>query len=148
MKKVLFAILAALFLCACEGKQGPQGPQGVGTNWKIVDLNVDYWDYTNYTDNNFYYAKFDVPALTSYVYANGNVQVYFLDNNKQEQLPVVLHQYDVLQDQSIYLFTRTINATFGIGWVQVEVRDSDFQYEVDPSLAPKAASFRVVLTYL
>lgn len=151
-KKALFFLFSALVLCACEGPMGPQGPQGPkgdGTNWKIADLDVDKWDYTNFSDNNYFFAKYDVPALSSYVFTDGNVQVYLVENNSQRVLPFVRPQYEILSDKTLNFFTRTIDAHFGIGWVQVEVRDSDFEYEVPESQIPdpNPMKFRVVMTW-
>lgn len=153
MFRTLFALVSALLFCACQGPQGPQGPAGEGVNWKIAELDVTNWDYTGDLPefkgqgNNYYFAKFDVPALTSYVFTDGNVQVYLVENNKQHVLPFVRHQYEFINDSTINFFTRTIDAHFGIGWVQVDLRDSDFEYEVDETIVPGAMLFRVVMTY-
>ena len=133
------------------GPQGPQGPAGPGTNWTIFELDVDQWDYTNFAapnnNNNYFFAKFDVPALTSFIYSDGNVQVYLVENGSQHVLPFVRHQYEIVDDKYNF-FTRTIDAHFGVGWVQIDLRDSDFEYEVDSSIPdPKAMKFRVVMTY-
>ena len=126
-------------------------------NWRIADLNVDQWDYTGDLKefqgqgNNYFFAKFDVPALTNYVYTDGNVQVYLVENGAQYQLPFVRHQYEILNDGTYLFFTRTIDAHFGVdskgGWVQIDLRDSDFEYEVDATINPAAMKFRVVMTY-
>lgn len=154
MKKSLFFLLAALVICSCRGPMGPEGPQGPkgdGMNWKIVDLDITQWDYSNYTDNNYYFAKYEVPALTNFVFTDGNVNGYILlkENGEtiQHSLPYVLHKYEIDGNGDPIYYTETIDFVYGVGWVQIEVRDSDFAYEGDASIVPNAMSFRVVMTY-
>lgn len=155
-KKALFFLFAALVLCGCRGPQGPQGPQGPageGMNWKIVDIDVpaNKWNYTNYADNNFFYSEWDVKSLSSFVYTDGNVQAYIYlkdgDYEVQHALPYVRHVEEVDKDGNAYFYTRTIDCVFGVGYVRFEVRDSDFEYEVDTTINPEAMSFRVVMTW-
>lgn len=159
-KKALFFLFSALVLCACEGPMGPQGPQGPkgdGTNWKIVDISVPVskWTYTNFDDggfNNYYYSRWAVPELTSFVFTDGNVQGYIYlkegDELIQHDLPYVLHK-EVVNDQGqqTNVYTTTVDFVYGVGWVQLEVRDSDFEYEVDTSIKPGAMDFRIVMTW-
>ena len=152
MRKALFFIFSALVLCACQGPQGPQGPKGDGTNWFVRDFYVDKWDYSNIPldkgGNNYFYAAFDLPELTRAIYLDGNVQMYLVEKNFQHVLPYVYHQYTMQQDTIFHPFTRTIDALFGTGWVEFQVRDSDFEYEVDNTIPdPDPMSFRVVLTW-
>ena len=152
MRKALFFLFSALVLCACRG---PKGDPGEGVNWKIVDVNVTQWDYSGdayrYADNNYYFAKFSVPALSSYVFTDGNVQgyVYMTENGEtiQHPLPYTL-PIEIIDNQgNPYFFTRVVDFVYGVGWVQFEVRDSDFAYEVNDQIAPEKMDFRIVMTY-
>ena len=167
MKKVVFIFLSAVLLSACKGPMGPQGPvgpqgaQGEGVNWKIVDLNnvgsqSSPWDYSNFKDNNYYFAKFDVPALTSFVFSDGNVNGYILLNENgqtiQHSLPYVLHKEMLIHNNEtnqdeLYFYTETVDFDYGIGFVMIKVRDSDFAYEDDVTIVPDQMSFRIVMTY-
>lgn len=158
MKKIFLLLLSVLTLGACRGPMGPQGPvgpqgpQGEGTNWKITDIKVTQWDYSNFADNNYFFAKYDVPALTSFVFQDGNVNgyIYMRENNEliQHSLPYVIHMEEVDSNTgTAYFYTRTVDFVYGIGWVQIEVRDSDFEYEVNTSIAPDPMDFRIVMTY-
>ena len=103
MKRVLFLMLTALLLVACEGPQGPQGPKGdqgdpgVGT-WKIIDLKVDKWQYSNAANNNnYFYADFNVPELTEFIYDYGMTQCYIeynsgTEDHIQQLLPITRHR--------------------------------------------------------
>lgn len=158
-KKVLFIAFTALVFCACRGPvgpvgpQGPQGPAGEGVNWKIVDVIVEanMWKYSGYTDNNYFYATCNMPELTSYVFTDGNVQgyIYLLDNNEtiQHSLPYVLHKEVFDNAGNQYLYTTTVDFVYGVGWVQFEMRDTDFAYETDASINPEQMKFRIVITY-
>ncbi len=151
-KKALFFLFAALVLCGCRG---PKGDPGEGMNWKIVDLNVSRWDYSGdaygYKDNNYYFAKFDVPDLTSFVFTDGNVNGYVIlyeGNEKiQHSLPYVLPIATKDGSGNPYYYTRTVDFVYGVGWVQIEVRESDFAYEGDDTIVPDAMDFRIVMTY-
>ena len=166
MRKAFFILLSALVLCACRGPQGPVGPtgatgatgpqgeQGVGVNWKIAEFEAGTqsspWDYSEYDNNNYYFAKFNVDALSSFVFTDGNVNGYIvLTENGQEiqhSLPYVLHKYVIENGEKIF-FTETVDFVYGVGWVQIEVRDSDFAYEDNVEIVPDVMKFRIVLTY-
>lgn len=161
MKKSFFFALSAilLLLVSCEGPMGPQGPvgpqgpAGEGTTWKVAYCTVaaNQWNYSNFNNNNYFYARFNIPELTSFCFTDGQVQAYIqlLENNEtiQHNLPYVLHNEYFPTDTTVYFYTRTIDCVFGVGWVQFEVRDSDFEYEVDETINPDEMTFRVVMTY-
>ena len=156
MRKALFFVFSALLFCACEGPMGPQGPQcpkGDGVNWKIVDVIVEanMWKYSNVSDNNYFYAVTDMPELTQSVFNDGNVQgyIYLMDNGEliQHSLPYVLHKEIIDANGNQYTYSSTIDFVFGVGWVQFEMRDSDFAYETDLSINPEQMKFRIVITY-
>lgn len=134
MKKIIPIIAIVLFLVSC---QGPQGPQGYGTNWKIINLVANSTDWVAKTDNaglnRYYTCHFSMPEITSYVYTDGNVLGYFVDNGTQESLPYVRHY----QNANNALWTRTVDFDYSVGGVNVYVTNSDFA--VDP---PAAMNFR------
>ena len=148
MRKALFFLFSVLVLCACRG---PKGDPGEGVNWKIVDVNVSQWDYSQYSDNNYFFAKFSVPALTSFVFTDGNVQayVYLSENGEtiQHPLPYTLPKEDIDNQGNPYFYTEVVDFVYGVGWVQFEVRATDFAYEVNPQINPAKMDFRIVMTY-
>lgn len=151
MKKVILLSLCVLALFSCRGRDGRDGVDGKGVEWKIADLSVTQWDYTNYSDNNYFFAKFEVPALTSFVFTDGNVNgyIYMTENGQkiQHSLPYTLHKEEINDQGQAYFYTSTIDFVYGVGWVQIEVRDSDFEYEVNTKINPDPMDFRIVMTY-
>jgi len=152
MKKVVFAILSALVLCACESKMGPQEPLGKTVN---ISVSSSQWTYTNFQDgkfNNYFFSRWDMPELTVNVFKGGNVQGYiYLQENGvliQHDLPYVLHKEIIDAQGNQYIYTTTIDFVYGVGWVQFELRDSDFDYETYETIVnPEAMDFRIVMTY-
>ncbi|MDD7528318.1 MAG: hypothetical protein PUK04_02465 [Bacteroidales bacterium] len=160
MKRVLFLMLTALLLVACEGPQGPQGPKGdqgdpgVGT-WKIIDLKVDKWQYSNAANNNYFYADFNVPELTAFIYDYGMTQCYIEYNSGtedriQQLLPISRHREESVTEggETKWVFyTETIDYDYGIGNVRIYLTQSDFNYEIDTTWEPEPMLFRLVLLW-
>jgi len=137
------------------------------TNWKIVDCNIGYsqWRYTGdeagseQHANNYYYAAYNVPDLSKFIFTDGNVQVYMVYTNSygeevQRQLPYVNHCETFIKEGSTIktlYYTETYDFIYGNGWVEFDYRVSDFAYEdsygTDPDCHPKAMKFRVVMTW-
>ena len=142
MKKIYSFIAIALIFASCQGPVGPEGPQGAGTNWKIINLVANSTDWTAKTDNaglnRYYTCHFSMPEISSFVYADGTVLGYNVENGVQNSLPYVRH----FQNASNYLWTRTVDFDYSVGGVNVYVTNSDFA--VDP---PAAMNFRVVLMW-
>lgn len=91
MKKVLIAFAAVLMLVGC--KNDPQ------MSSRIIDLEIlpNQWEYTNFDNNNHFFATFKMPEFTRDVYDNATVNVYREYNtgtNKATQtaLPYVRHK--------------------------------------------------------
>lgn len=156
--KVLFFLFAVLALSACEGPQGPagkngkDGKDGEGMNWFVKDYSVDNsahkWALAVSSDGNYYRCTFDVPELTEFVFLSGNVQgyIYLYDPNGaeyQHDLPYSLHILATDQNGNPYPYTQTIDFVFGVGWIEFQYTNSDFQY---PEV-PGPMNFRLALTW-
>lgn len=158
MKRVLFLMLTALLLVSCEGPQGPKGDQGdpgVGT-WKIIDLKVDKWQYSKAANNNYFYADFNVPELTEFIYDYGMVQCYIeynsgTENRIQQLLPMSRHKEEQIVnaggEKQWVFYTETIDFDYGIGNVRIYLTQSDFNYEIDTNWEPDPMLFRLVLLW-
>ena len=142
MKKVYLFIAVALILTSCQGPVGPEGPQGAGTNWKIINLVANSTDWVAKTDNaglnRYYTCHFSMPEISSFVYTDGTVLGYNVENGVQNSLPYVRHY----QNASNNLWTRTVDFDYSVGGINVYVTNSDFA--VDP---PTAMNFRIVLMW-
>lgn len=153
MKKLFLLSLCVLALFSCRGRDGRDGRDGANgaLTMRVAEVNIPQWDYTTFSDNNYFYGWCEVPALTSFVFSGGDVNayVYMTENGEkiQHSLPYVLHIEEVNDQGQAYFYTRTIDFVYGIGWVQFEVRDSDFEYEVNTQINPDPMDFRIVLTY-
>lgn len=158
MKKTVLLLVAALALVACEGPQGPKGDKGdpgVGS-WKIIDLKVDTWNYSNAANNNYFYADFNVPELTAFIYDYGLAQCYIEYNSGTEQrtqqlLPMSRHKEEQIVnaggEKQWVFYTETIDFDYGIGNVRIYLTQSDFNYEIDTKWEPDPMLFRLVLLW-
>lgn len=159
MRKVSF-ILAAL-LCvfvSCQkvgpmGPPGPEGPEGPAASFDIVQLNVpaNAWKYSGEIDNNYFCATVKVPELTEDAFDYGVVSMYRTYNYDKEDASQIVLPYvrlcEEVTDTDTFFYTETVDYEYGIGWVNIYYTVSDFIYEVDPSFAPVAMQFRLVIAY-
>jgi len=140
-----------------------------GAQWKIADCKVDTfgsdtgWQYTYYTDyrpsmynNNYYYVKYYIPDLSEFVFMDGNVQCYLIEdigyNEKmQRQLPFTRHKEIIDHDTVVGYYTETYDCVYGVGWVEFNYIASDFAYEgslgKQKITQPNPCTFRVVMTW-
>lgn len=146
MKKILFFVLASLLLVACD-----ETDVRVKTIRVIVAENE--WQYTDYNNNNYFYAAVDLPEISERVFDYGEVKAYLVQDRldtyyaRKHLLPYVLHVEEPTEDNDWRFFTETIDFTYGIGWAEFNVNRSDFEHEVDLSINPAAMEFDIVITY-
>lgn len=96
-------------------------------NWKIIDVDIPYNSWTCYTDQYgrpYYEANVHVPEITSFVYSDGFVLCYLIENNSQKPLPYVRH-YKNAKGES---WTTTIDFEYNVGYLHVFYTNSDFNY--------------------
>jgi len=160
MKKVLFLLLATLFLTSCEGPMGLQGPQGIqgvpgkdgrdgrngaGTHWFSAVYETSRW--TKVLDENglFLYFEylFDEEMLTDEVYDYGNVSAYFMyvdseDYDVQQKLPCTINH----EDNRGVLWSQVIDFNISPYSLGFRISNSDFREN-----GPGTLRFRVVYTW-
>jgi len=156
-----FIILIAMIMgmSSCNQQTIVQGDQ-----WKIESMYILDWQYTRDTEptreqfsNNYYYAYFDWPSLTSTVFKEGNVQAYLVrtssDGTTKMKSPLPYVQSKELfdsQGQTIF-YTETYDFVYGTGWIEFQWRISNFMYEdydgKDATFKPQPSQMEVVLTW-
>ena len=147
MKKSLFLVfISSMFLVGCTSVNNGATIQTIS-----VVVEAHEWKYTNFTDNNYFYAGFDIPAITENVFDRGEVKAYIvydrldMDYARKNLLPHTIHKEEWI-DTLRYVYTETVDFTYGIGWVEFNFRASDFAYEDNVSIIPPAMEFDIVIT--
>lgn len=149
--------LAALSLSSCTEKV-PVGPE---MQTVLVRVKAKDWAYSNSDNNNYFYATADMPELTERVLKGGMVKMYRVyDYNTmyeaQCELPYVHHievQRKYVNNETGEEFlqwdfqTETVDYEFSVGQVAFYFTQSDFDYEIDETVAPVAMDFRCVILY-
>ena len=147
MKKILLLLLPLLSMISCGNSYTYNG-----FTVKSYDVHVsaDNWRYTDLPSNNYFYCVVDMPEISSYVFDNGEVNVYRVFKKGTRDafkhiLPDVLHCEEFSGNQTI-LYTTTVDCIYGLGWLEFNYRASDFAYEDDVKINPTDMDFTIVLT--
>ena len=147
MKKLIFVLLGAFILAACEGPEGPRGPQGqpgTGVNTVTVYDVVFNTDWKPVYDRNGYFLHYEyslrVPELTFDMLENVLMSAY-IDLGDDEaglyyQLPYIINGEGT--DSS--LWTRTVDCYFIEGRAVFNVKYTDFYDGL-----PETMYFKIVL---
>ena len=107
------------------------------------------WD----TDKQYFFYDFDVNALTADVYNFGTITLsreYNFGKNNAYQVALPESTYKLDQqingnDTTYVPYTQYIDYAFGVKWVQVTLRNSDYIYPND--YEPEEMHFRLQLVY-
>lgn len=154
-KSVFLSIVLPLVVLAFTGCKDDKCP--CHCSRQVIEYNVYKADW-KYSDlgakegnpyaNNYFFCTFDAPELTEDVFKYGNVEIYDVFNNEmQHVLPYVRHYEEYNAADSVWnYYTETVDAYYGVGWIEFQLSSSDFMYEDDLSYMPNAATFRVVIT--
>lgn len=148
MKKFLFF---ALILCmaSCTVVEQPS------TTMRTITVRVKAtdWKYSNQGNNNYFYAGVDVPEITSAVFEKGEVKAYLVKDRydsyyaRKHALPYVMHKEEFVNQLNDWVFyTETIDFTYGIGWIELNFRASDFAYELGVNPNFQDMEFDIVIT--
>lgn len=145
MKKVLLIlsiIAVAIGFTSCEDEPCRYHTQ-------TLDLRVMQVDW-QFDDNTLqYYYHFDVPEITPFVYNYGNWSISREYNSGtkdayQVALPQSVYMTETLSDGSIAYYTQHIDYRVGIGYVEIQLTNSDYYYEQEK---PENMLFRLQLIY-
>ena len=157
-KRIVWFAFAALAIIALTGCQKEQ--KVVRMNTETLDLRVvsEEWQFDQ--DLMQFYYHFDVPEITGNVYNYGTWTIC-REYNKgykdayQVALPMSYFGHDTLQNGTIAYYTQHIDYRLGVGYVEVQVTNSDYPYPVDPAtgkpvpgdFTPEDMDFRLQLVY-
>ncbi|MBR6116714.1 MAG: hypothetical protein IKP93_04480 [Paludibacteraceae bacterium] len=137
-----------LLFTGCESKQEP-----CQFNKKTIDLVVNQKDWAFDNDTHQFYCHFDIEELTANVYNYGEVSVSREYNSGtkdayQVALPMSLYMVEEVDDgqggTSYIYYTQHIDYRVGIGYVEVQLTNSDYAYADEK---PESMIFRLQLTY-
>lgn len=122
MKK--FGLLIALFvgMLSCTIEDSPD------TSWDVVTISVKQRNWSYQQNGQYYTCSINMPELTSYIYNNGLVQVYYEMEGSQQLLPYVRHN----RDQLGQLWTTTLDYEYQVGRLNLFYTNSDFIYTDHP----------------
>ena len=157
MKRLIYGlfVVLAVVLTSCEGKPGRDGRDGLVNYYNIpIQINQNEWSYTNFDNNNYFYATINMPEITRDIYQHGNMMVYReydqgTSSAAQTPLPYVRHK-EFLADATTdewYFYTETVDYEFTVGKMTIFYSVSDFDYEIDESFLPEQMNFRVFIMY-
>lgn len=152
MRKLLYALTLLGIILVLGSCQGEPGRDGFGVI-KTIDLKVPQssWNYSNLTDNNYFYAVVDMPEITGDVFDNGLIKVYRTynfdsQNASQVELPYVRPiEYEYKGNR--YSYEEHVDYELFIGKIMICYTTSDFDYEANDSFVPEAMRFRIVTVY-
>jgi hypothetical protein len=145
MKKVL---LILSFIAVAVGFTGCED-EPCRYHTQTLDLRVMQADW-QFDDNTLqYYYHFDVPEITPFVYNYGNWSISREYNSGtkdayQVALPQSVYMTEELADGSIAYYTQHIDYRVGIGYVEIQLTNSDYFYEQEN---PENMLFRLQLIY-
>ena len=145
MKKVLLIlsiIAVAIGFTSCEDEPCRYHTQTLDLRVMQAD-----WQFDNNTLQ--YYYHFDVPEITPFVYNYGNWSISREYNSGtadayQVALPQSVYMTEALSDGSIAYYTQHIDYRVGIGYVEIQLTNSDYFYEQEN---PENMLFRLQLIY-
>lgn len=146
-------LIVMMGITACEGPEGPPGPKGndgASTQWKIYDLTVssDHWRpvHDDLMGNIFEYG-FDIKELTGFVFDEGAVVCYLVQNFKVDGKNIVVQTplpYTFYGEYQGVLYSENYTYEMKPGYINFIVKISDFDTELQQ---PLPCTFRVVLMW-
>jgi hypothetical protein len=146
MKKSIrnFVLLSLLLgFVACEGPTGPPGRDGAD-GW--ANIAVAYYTITSWqisAGENYFYADVDFPELTEFVYNEGVVNGYYMQNfNASDEVQIPL-PFDIYFNEDGVSWTETISFDIVPGNIRFYYEPSDFFIGFNPPVC----TFKIALTW-
>lgn len=123
-------------------------------NEEIIDLTVTRNDWNFDEADKQYYCHILVPQITSDIYNDGHFSVCREFNKGtadayQVPLPMSLFLSELVPAETVIYYTQHIDSRVGIGYLDVQLTNSDYFYAVKDGkpIPPETMLFRLMLTY-
>ena len=154
MKKfLLFALILCMTSCIVNSDEPCTCTPGTSSKTITIKVKASDWQYSDQGNNNYFYVGADVPEITEHVFDKGEVKAYLVkDRNnsyyaRKHVLPYVMHKEEFVNQLNDWVFyTETIDFTYGIGWIELNFRASDFAYELGVNPNFQDMEFDIVIT--
>lgn len=124
------------------------------TTIDTILINVDSkdWIYSNFNNNNYFYATVDMPEITKSAFKTGVIKMYRTynfgsSNESQIEMPCNIHHEEYVSSDNWAFYTETLDYEFSSGSVTIYYTLSDFFYEEDITFIPEAMQFRCVIIH-
>lgn len=160
MKKIAILCVLALFAfaqTACVFQTDTHTPD-CKFHTKTIDLviNQNEWKYDS--QNRQFYARFDLPEITANIYNYGNYSLHReyntgLSTAYQVALPESKFMSETVTytdgSQGEVYYTQLVDYRIGVGYVEIQVTNSDFYYTntYGNLIYPESMNFRLQLIY-
>ena len=155
MKKYVFISMMALVTLVFTGCEKNEPCQ---FHKKTIDLlvNTNEWKFDDNAHQ--FYVRFNIDLLTANVYDYGEVSISremtdAQNNPYQVALPMSLFMVETVDDgnggTTDIFYTQHIDYRYGVGYVEIQLTNSDLAYETNGSdfVKPESMVFRMQLTY-
>ena len=153
MKKILLLMTIAIAALSCEGPMGPQGPKGDVADWFVNfyvvgersnQYEYGYWESLG--DGKFQ-CVFDIPELDDFVYNEGIVNVFFMqDMDTNNEIQVGFPHIFFYED-----YGKTYTATYTFDMQKIKGKMGSIAFNVAYSdfidAPPPACTFRVAMIW-
>jgi len=148
-KYVLLSLLALMLagMTSCEKNEGPQMQKSI-----YLTVNQDEWQYDKTLGQ--FYAHFTLPDITAKAYDYGNYSLYRVykmhtPDEYQVALPETVYLVEMMTDtitgeEYEYYYQQHVNYRIGIGYVELQVTNSDYWYSEEN---PERMDFHLQLVY-
>lgn len=152
-KHLLIGILAlvALILTGCTDKT-KEVKEFHSDTFDITVLSAD-WEFDNKTMQFYYHCYLDEISSEVYNYGNWTLSREFDGGSKnayQVALPMSTFMTDTLPNKSVYYYTEYLDYRVGVGYVEIQVTNSDYFYPKDAKgklIKPDNMYFRMQVMY-
>ena len=125
---------------------------------KTIDLPVKQNEWMYDINNDQFYAHFELKEITANIYNYGNFSIHREYNSGlnaayQVALPESKFMTEVINNngtQTILYYTQLVDYRVGVGYVDIQVTNSDFSYPIDDQknlINPEEMLFRLQLIY-